>query len=428
MGSSSDLESLKTALGDDADGWTDHALGPFIISTDGNIAQAAAAFRKALAARREYAKLSIREVAEFYRAPALIRSHPDGCLFLLEDMKGGVARDNVGRPIVVALGMQHGSAREMQEQFAYISELIEAHNSSLAKPVHGACVVVEIRPRDASAPPSFRFPDRDVRSLFDMQRDIYPSSLFNTTHFCGLPRAVTWAFTLCKPFMRREAYNAMVLIPGFAHLPSVMPKESILTRWGGQLTFDIDAWVEYRAEKEGIPLDQLCPRSKGRRFDPKAVLATSADAMDDGAAATITAKALLAGEVSGKMPRVHGIVEKRGSGRGLFGTVRWKSKLLVVCAEIGCVYFDSDEISDKNKAARLMPLGDDGTKVEHRADRSGGANCFALVTPAREFLFSVPSADKATEWVAAIQAEIEAAQRTREEMRRNVEETARVHS
>ena len=46
MGSSSDLESLKTALGDDADGWTDHALGPFIISTDGNIAQAAAAFRK----------------------------------------------------------------------------------------------------------------------------------------------------------------------------------------------------------------------------------------------------------------------------------------------------------------------------------------------------------------------------------------------
>lgn len=48
MGSSSDLESLKTALGDDADGWTDHALGPFIISTDGNIAQAAAAFRKVI--------------------------------------------------------------------------------------------------------------------------------------------------------------------------------------------------------------------------------------------------------------------------------------------------------------------------------------------------------------------------------------------
>ncbi len=38
---------------------------------------------------------------------------------------------------------------------------------------------------------------------------------------------------------------------------------------------------------------------------------------DDGAAATVTAKALLAGEVSGKVPRLHGTVEKRGSGRGL---------------------------------------------------------------------------------------------------------------
>jgi hypothetical protein len=93
---------------------------------------------------------------------------------------------------------------------------------------------------------------------------------------------------------------------------------------------------------------------------------------EDGAAATVTAKALLAGEVSGKVPRLHGTVEKRGSGRGLLGPVRWKSKLLVVCAEVGCVYFVSDEISDKNRAARLMPLGDDGTKIELRADRSGG--------------------------------------------------------
>jgi signal transduction histidine kinase len=109
------------------------------------------------------------------------------------------------------------------------------------------------------------------------------------------------------------------------------------------------------------------------------------------------------------VPRLHGTVEKRGSGRGLLGTVRWKSKLLVVCAEVGCVYFDSDEISDKNRAARLMPLGDDGTKIELRADRSGGSHCFALVTPAREYLFSVPTADRAAKWVAAIQAEIEAA-------------------
>ena len=53
--------------------------------------------------------------------------------------------------------------------------------------------------------------------------------------------------------------------------------------------------------------------------------------MDLGAS-HISASALIAGEVgsAGRPPRLYGQVEKRGSGRGLFGTVRWKPKLLAV--------------------------------------------------------------------------------------------------
>jgi len=321
--------------------------------------------------------------------------------------------------------MQHGSAEEMQRQFAYVAELIEKHNEKTS--THGSCVVVEVRPRDASAPPSFRFPDRDVRTLFDMQRDVYPASLYSTTHFCGLPRAVTWAFKLVKPFMRREAYNSMVLRPSFAHLPGAMPASSMLRSWGGTLDFDIDAWIEWRAVQEGLAPSDLCARGHGRRFDPKATAAASADAMDLGAS-HISASALIAGEVgsAGRPPRLYGQVEKRGSGRGLFGTVRWKPKLLAV-SEVGVVYFDGLDVDAKNKAARLLPLGEEGTIVELRGEVSGGAgaaHCFALVAPSREFLFGVPTAEKAAEWVGAIQAEIDAAQATRREMSLEVDETA----
>ena len=321
--------SLKLALGAEPDA---HDLVPFVKASDGDIAQAAARWKESQAARKEYRQLTVKDVAEFYRAPAGGGAFPCGCMFPLEDMKGGVHRDNLGRPIVVSLGMQHGSAVEMQRQYGYVSELLEAHKRPNGP--HGACIVIEIRPRDPGTPPSFRFPDRDVRTLFDLGRDVYPESLYTTTHFCGLPRAVTWAFKLVRPFMRREAYAAMVLKPSFAHLAAVMPRGSMLQGWGGELAFDLDEWLEWRAKEEGVPTAELCPRNQGRAFDPAARAAASGEAMADSLhAGSIGARALLSGEVgtSGAPPRLHGAVEKRGSGRGMFGNVRWKPKLLAVC-------------------------------------------------------------------------------------------------
>lgn len=406
--------SLKLTLGADAPDV--HDLVPFVKASDGDVAQAAAKVKESMAARKEYRKLTMKDVAEFYRAPAGGCTFPCGCLFPLEDMKGGVYRDNLGRPIVVSLGMQHGSAVEMQRQYGFVSELLEAHKRPNGP--RGACIVIEIRPREPSVPPSFRFPDRDVRTLFDMGRDVYPESLYSTTHFCGLPRAVTWAFKLVRPFMRREAYAAMVLKPSFAHLGAVMPRGSMLQQWGGELAFDLDEWLEWRAKEEGVPTEELCPRNQGRAFDPAAKAAASGDAMTDSLRAdSIDARALLSGEVgaSGAPPRLHGAVDKRGSGRGMFGNVRWKPKLLAVC-DIGLVYFDGLDESDQNKAARIVPLGEPGTTVARRPSERARAHQFAVVCATREYLFAVPSEEAAAKWVGALEAEIEAAQKTRLEM------------
>ena len=417
--SSTELEAqaslkLKLALGADAPDV--HDLVPFVKASDGDVAQAAARWKESQAARKKYRQLTVKDVAEFYRAPAGGGAFPCGCIFPLEDMKGGVHRDNLGRPIVVSLGMQHGSAVEMQRQYGYVSELLKAHKRPNGP--HGACMVIEVRPRDPSMPPSFRFPDRDVRTLFDMGRDVYPESLYTTTHFCGLPRAVTWAFKLVRPFMRREAYAAMVLKPSFAHLPAVMPRGSMLQEWGGDLAFDVDEWLEWRAKEEGVPAAELCPRNQGRAFDPAARAAASGEAMADSLrAGSIGARALLSGEVgaSGTPPRLHGAVEKRGSGRGMFGNVRWKPKLLAVC-DVGLVYFDGLDESDQNKAARIVPLGEPGTSVARRPGERARPHQFAVVCATREYLFAVPSEEAAAKWVDALGVEIDAAQKAHREM------------
>lgn len=437
---------LKSILG--ADSPSVHALVPFVKVCDGDVAQAAAKVKASNLARQEYGQLTIADVSEFYRAPAG-HAHPHGVMVPLEDLKGGVHRDNLGRPIVLAIGMLHGDAAEMQKQYAYVNELLEAHKQPDGP--RGACTVIEVRPRDSGAPPTFRFPDRDCRTLMDMGRDIYPeqayadldsnpgpanSSLvcysrvrapcteqgcYTTTHFCGLPRAVTWAFKLVRPFMRREAFEAMVLKPSFAHLRGAIPKTSLLRQWGGELDFDIDEWVEWRATQEGVPQQRLCPRRQGRAFDPAAVAAASEDAMADSlkVGASLSARALLAGEVggSGAPPAMHGAVEKRGSGRGMFGSVRWKPKLLAASAELGLVYFDGLGATDENKAARIVPLGEPGTAVARRTSETATRpHQFALVVSSREYLFAASTAEQADQWVAALEAEIEAAAKMRLEM------------
>jgi len=93
--------------------------------------------------------------------------------------------------------------------------------------------------------------------------------LFSSTHFCGLPLFVTWAFRLVKPFMRRETYEAMVLKPSFSHLSAHITPENMLPRWGGTFEFDLDDYTDWRAKEEGIDVASLCARGEGPPSIPR---------------------------------------------------------------------------------------------------------------------------------------------------------------
>ena len=110
------IGQMRETIGKEA---SDAECAAFLLSCKMDVAAASAKWTAAKATVAEYGKISIKDVAPFLRAPSTSRKFPDGCFVLLEDMKGGVARDKYGRPICLAIGMQHGSADEMQRQMLY---------------------------------------------------------------------------------------------------------------------------------------------------------------------------------------------------------------------------------------------------------------------------------------------------------------------
>lgn len=186
----------------------------------------------------------------------------------------------------------------------------------------------------------------------------------------------------------------------------------MLPRWGGTLAFDLDEYIEWRAREEGVDVATLCLRGAGKAFDAKAAaaaqeaaMAAASGASEGGGGGGVSAPELLAEGGALK----HGAVSKRGSGKGLFSTVRWKPKLLVLTPE-ALAYFDSPDASDPaNKLARLIPLrGPGGTVGDASVARVGlgesvgGPQQFSVSAGGRDYLFSADGADEADGWVKAI--------------------------
>lgn len=189
----------------------------------------------------------------------------------------------------------------------------------------------------------------------------------------------------------------------------------MLPRWGGELAFDIDDYVEWLAAEERVPTSELCGRGCGRAYDAKAAAAAAAAALAESLAsgASITARGLVEGTPT---PRMVGEVSKRGSGSGVFSTTRWKVKLLAV-GPLGLVYFDGLTIDDANSAARIVQL-DESAHAERRpaeagtiarVKSSGPAAQFALMAGTREYLFGVDDEAVADAWVSAIRAQVDEA-------------------
>jgi len=189
------LEQLEAKYPDAGRG----VLLGYLKHRDWNVSEACAQFEATALWRKSLPKTSIADVAPFMLYPPGCEG-PDGCIVCLEDMKGDCARDHKGRPIIANIGMVWGGAVAMQRQVDYAIQRALLYIDKTQEV--GVCNVVEVIPRKGCRP-TFRFPDKDVRSILDMQRNHYPSMLGHPTHFCGIPRAITWAFALTKPFMAK---------------------------------------------------------------------------------------------------------------------------------------------------------------------------------------------------------------------------------
>lgn len=368
----------------------------------GDVGAASTQYKSTIAWKKQFRKPTIADAAPFMRsAPGA--EGPDGCLIVLEDMKGDCARDKLGRPVIASIGMLHGTVEDMEKQLVYANDRAALYN----KPGMLQCqsVVIEVAPRKGAGT-SFRFPDKNVRKAnMDLQRQHYPSGAIGTTsHFCGLPRGVTWAFKLCKPFMAKETYDNMKLKPNFNHLPKYLPPASILKAWGGELEFDIEAYIQWRAKEEGVVVDPVAVRTFG---DAASVAGSAKETKEANPMESVTSAALkeqLDDEPTlGKM----GVVQKKGSGVGLFASSKWKKKLLCVIGG-GCMYFDDAQLSAKSTCSRFLDLvGAYAESVSDEKNPSDAPFAFRVVAPARTFIFACESQEELDAWLSVIAREIQ---------------------
>jgi len=245
------LEQLRDeleSLSHDSSAHTDLELDSYL-KFQKNVSSAA----KALVASTDWKRrnpVNIADVSCFYRAPPGGRSEPPGCLVCLEDMKGNVARDVEGRPIIRMMGMVFGSEEELKQQIAYALQRAACYRLPHHRPGE-VCFVTEVWDRETnSLSPTFRFPDAAVRSLFDFMKYYYPGSQFSVLHFCGVPSFVAGFFKMVKPFLGEEMFGRLKFKSNYVHLKRdghVTP-DNLLPHWDkeGAFEFDLDQYVEWR--------------------------------------------------------------------------------------------------------------------------------------------------------------------------------------
>ena len=320
-------------------------------------------------------------------------SQPPGCIVCLEDMKGDVARDVQGRPIIVVVGgIMHGTAQEMQMQALYAVQRAALYCHADKHAPGQALVILETTSRKRGDKVAFSIPDFRLRSVSDMVKRVFPGAHFGNLHFCGLPRYVIAAFHLVRPFLSSDLYQRLFLKQDFSHLvrDGHATPDNLLAIWdkGGTFEFDLDDYVEWRAREEGVEDSQICPRGFGRQY-------TEDDSM-------ICADDLLGDEEKIKAGKVikYGSVQKQGSGLGIFGSRKWKKKLMVVFPTV-LIYFDSAEISKTNKASRIIPL-DPSSSVKLLPDVKENMTGLCINALGRDFMFGIDSREEAVEWETAI--------------------------
>jgi len=384
----------------------------FLRFRDYNLEEAELQYRNTLAWRKNCPKPTIVDVASFIMVPSG-SSGPDGCCVLLEDGKGDCARDKLGRPIVLHVGMPHGNRYEVLLQALYTTNRIAQYIQPGQLPT--VTMVMECIPRKGAIG-TFRFPDEGTKALFNLQREHFPGGLDSTSHLCGVPTVAVWAFHLVKPFMPAELFKNIQLRTDFRHLPEFISKENILEEWGGSFKFDFNSYVKWRADEENV--SHLLSSVLVRRYDPKSQeVDLSQIQIKAGFEGLIDLYSrysyLTAYKLANHLPAVakFGVLWKVGSGKG-FSAVRWTRKLMFIGGPAPIVvYFDVTDVNNNTAkpvevlslaAVFVSPLSDS-------AGLSGNQNYryrFQIRAPSRNLQFGCESCSDRDAWINKFQMEI----------------------
>tara|TARA_Y100000741_G_scaffold365247_1_gene361476 strand:- start:2722 stop:3384 length:663 start_codon:yes stop_codon:yes gene_type:complete len=167
-----------------------------------------------------------------------VYTNSDACLLCLENEHGHLL-DSSNRPILLSIGMIHGSFEDMKKQVDYA-----LHRAKSCQIENGICSIIESNHK------SFRFPDYNVRKLFQYIRNEYEECEHGYIHIVGLTRLYKIGFNFALRFVPLELRNIFIIHDSYESLHTYLKKESMLTRWNGNIAFDIDDYVKWRCADE----------------------------------------------------------------------------------------------------------------------------------------------------------------------------------
>jgi hypothetical protein len=163
-----------------------------------------------------------------------------GGLLCLEN-ENGCMRDLHGRPIVLSIGMVFGTTDDMTTQVEYaVNNAIEHLGDN-----NEFCTVIETNHT------SFRFPDSQMKELFDLLRFKYLQNI-GTIHFINLSMRLRMGIHIALSLVPYELRSKIVLHKNTRSFLKYMPAHCHLKRWDGNIEFNINEYVDMRCKLENV--------------------------------------------------------------------------------------------------------------------------------------------------------------------------------
>ena len=178
-----------------------------------------------------------------------VHSKSDGCVLCLE-RQNDLVKDLHERPVILSIGLVYGTEDEMKNQVVYALERCRKHDTR-----KGICTVIEANHK------SFRFPTPSIFKILPFLHTHYSNEL-GVIHFINVPKFYFYGIRVALQLIPRSISSKVILHTNISTFQSEFHPDTLLTRWGGDVAFDIDLYVEERCKDENVAINNC-----KRKFD-----------------------------------------------------------------------------------------------------------------------------------------------------------------